>query len=194
VGESEGVKTDVPHNVPIPLLRVELDGEAAHLASGLGGAVLAEDGREASEDGRLDADLGEDLCERDVLERRVELEGAVRTGAASVHDALGDALVVKVRDALARDRVVDRGRPARAGTHARVEVVDRDLAEDADVAVAVARAAHRVLLELLELGVGRELADRLDDGRGLRDTVTGVRHVGESRAGVVEELRGESGE
>lgn len=36
-------------------------------------------------------------------------------------------VLVKVRDALASDRVVDARRPTGAGTHTRVEVVDRGL-------------------------------------------------------------------
>jgi hypothetical protein len=45
----------------------------------------------------------------------VGLEVAVGAGAAGVHDALGDALVVEVGDLLAEDEVFEQGRAAQAG-------------------------------------------------------------------------------
>ena len=47
--------------------------------------------------------------------RAVADEGAVRAGAAGVHDPLGDALVVEVGDLLAQVVVLQEGRPARPG-------------------------------------------------------------------------------
>lgn len=72
---------------------VHLDCEAAGVADGVGAASRAEHGREPNEERRLVADLGEDLGAGHVGERGVQLERAVGAGAASVHDALRDALV-----------------------------------------------------------------------------------------------------
>lgn len=48
----------------------------------------------------------------------------------SLDDAIQRDVLVKVRDALASDGVVDAGRTASAGAHARVEVVDRSLPDN----------------------------------------------------------------
>jgi hypothetical protein len=47
-----------------------------------------------------------------VGQRLVALEEAVRARAARVHDALGNALVVEVRDLLAQDEVFQQRRAA----------------------------------------------------------------------------------
>ena len=72
---------------------VKLDGETARVADSVGAAARAEDRREADEERRLLADLGQDLGTGHVGERGVQLEVAVRAGAAGVDDALRDALV-----------------------------------------------------------------------------------------------------
>jgi len=58
IGELDGVLDEedgdiVADNVPVALLRVELDSEAADIAYCVGAATAAEDGREANEDGCL---------------------------------------------------------------------------------------------------------------------------------------------
>jgi hypothetical protein len=52
----------VAHQVPVALLGVELDGEAADVALGIGRAALAGHGGEAHEHVGLLADFGEDFC------------------------------------------------------------------------------------------------------------------------------------
>ena len=59
--EDRGVVAD---DVPVALLGVELHGEAADVALGVGRAALAGDGREAGEHLGLLADLAEDLGAR----------------------------------------------------------------------------------------------------------------------------------
>jgi hypothetical protein len=56
--------------------------------------------------------------------RRVALEVAVRAGAARVHDALRDALVIEVRDLLAQHEVLEQRRPAQAGLERALVVGD----------------------------------------------------------------------
>jgi hypothetical protein len=77
-------------------------------------AARALDGAEADEDGRAARRIGEHgrigVLARAVV---VDLEIAVRAGAARMHDALGDALVVEPHDLLARDLVLEQRRPRR---------------------------------------------------------------------------------
>ena len=52
----------VAHDVPVALLGIKFDREAADVAFGVGRAALAGDSREAREHRRLLADLGEDFA------------------------------------------------------------------------------------------------------------------------------------
>ena len=119
VGELERVAQEehrrvVAHQVPVALLGVELDREAADVALGVGRAALAGHGREAHEQVGLLADLREDLrlgVLRDVVG---DGEGAERAGALGVHAALGDDLAVEVRELLEEPDVLQQHRAARA--------------------------------------------------------------------------------
>lgn len=98
----------VAHNVPITLLGVELDGEAAGIADGISAATRALDGREADKDRRLAAGVGEDFGGSVLGSRVVEYsEVAVRSGSAGVHDALWDALVVEPVDLFERSVICE---------------------------------------------------------------------------------------
>ncbi len=76
----------VADQVPVALVGVELHGEAAHVARRVGRAALAGDGREAHEHRRPLAGFGEQRCARQLGERLVALEVAVRGRAARMHD------------------------------------------------------------------------------------------------------------
>ncbi len=115
----------VSDEVPVALLGVELDGEAADVARGVGRPALADDGREAHEDGRSLADLGEGRRLRVLGDVGGALEVAVRGRAARVDDALGDALVVEVHHLLAEDEVLEQRRPAHADLGRALVVRDR---------------------------------------------------------------------
>ena len=104
----------VADEVPVALLGVELDGEAADVAGQVGRALVAGDGREADERRRLLALALEEVGPGDVGERAVVLEVAVDAEAAGVDDALGDALVVEVEDLLAEVEVFQQA-PGRGG-------------------------------------------------------------------------------
>ena len=58
-------------------------------------------------------------------QRLVALEVAVRRRAARMHDALGNALVIEVRDLLAQDEVFEQRRPAQARLERVLVVGDR---------------------------------------------------------------------
>ena len=96
----------VADQVPVAFVGVELHGEAAHVARRVGRPALAEHGGEADEHRRLLAGLGEDRRARVAIERLVALEEPVRARPARVDDALGNPLVVEVRDLLAEDEVL----------------------------------------------------------------------------------------
>ena len=115
----------VADQVPVPFVGVELDGESANVARGVGGAALAEHRREPHEDRRLLACLGEHRGAGDVGQRLVTLEVAVRRRPARVDDPLGNALVVEMGDLLAEDEVLEQRRPAQAGLERVLVVADR---------------------------------------------------------------------
>ena len=102
----------VADQIPVAFIGVELDREAAHVAHRVGRAALARDGGEAHEHGRALAGFGKERGAREFAERLVALEVAVRRGAARMHDALGNALVIEVRDLLAQDEVFEQRGPA----------------------------------------------------------------------------------
>src|SRR3546814_13268673 len=110
----------VADDVPVALLRVELDREAADVAGQVHRALVAGDGREAHE--RLGPLAGplEDVGAGDVGQGFVRLEEAVRAEAASMHPALRNALMVEVEDLIAKVEVIQSGRPA----HDRKRVVE----------------------------------------------------------------------
>ena len=112
----------VADEVPVAFLGIELDGEAAHVARRIDRPGTAGHGREAGEDGRALADLGQDPGRRVLRQRLRQLEEAVHAGTAGMHDALGDAFVIEVGDLLPQDEVLEQRRPARVGAQ-RVLVV-----------------------------------------------------------------------
>ena len=116
----------VADQVPVALLGVELDREAAHVARRVHRAGAAGHGGEAHEHLGLLADLGQDLGARVLGQRLGQLEVAVRRRAAGVNDALGDPLVVEVLDLLAQDEVFQQRRAAPTGLQRVLVVADRD--------------------------------------------------------------------
>jgi len=108
----------VADEVPVPVLGIELDGEAAWVTSRLRGVPTSRDRREAQGDIRARAllehlgagELGDGL----VAPRARSLEVAVGGHPAGVHHSLGDALTVEVADLLEELVVLQRRRPSRA--------------------------------------------------------------------------------
>ena len=116
----------VADDVPVALLRVELHGEATHVAGEVGRALAAGHRREAHEGGRALARALEEVGLGEVGQRLVGLEEAVRAVAAGVHDPLGDALVIEVEDLLAEVEVLEERRPPLAHPQGVLVVGDRN--------------------------------------------------------------------
>ena len=107
----------VADEVPVALFGVELHGEAADVALGVGRAALAGHGGEAHEHLGLLADGREDLGLGVAGDVVGDGEGAVGARALGVHPALGDHLAVEVGELLQEPDVLEQGRPAAARGH-----------------------------------------------------------------------------
>jgi len=104
----------VADEVVVALGRVELDREAADVAHRVRRAARADDRRKAREHRRLHGRVRKELRLRQVRHRLIHLKIAVRAEPARVHDALGDALVVEMRQLFPKVEVLHQRRPARA--------------------------------------------------------------------------------
>ena len=118
VGELDGVLDEehgdvVADEVPVALLRVQLDGEPPDVPGHVGRALAAGDGREPHErrrSSRRPSGTGRRLVTWAL--RPVVLEIPVRPVSSGVDDPLGDAFVVEVEDLLAEVEVFEQGRPS----------------------------------------------------------------------------------
>jgi hypothetical protein len=118
VREAHGVLDEedrdvIPHEIEIPLLGVELHGEAAHVPAEVGRAARADDRGEAHEHRRLLRGVVEEGGAGETAERLVDLEEAMGGRSVRVHNPLGNPLVIEVGDFLAQDEVFQEGRPTR---------------------------------------------------------------------------------
>src|SRR5690554_4857885 len=102
----------VGHQIPVALIGVELDGKTAHVPGSVLGATLPGHGGESYEHRRLLALFGEGSRAGQMLEAVEAFEEAMGPGAAGMHDALGDALMVEVGDLLAKNEVLEQRRSA----------------------------------------------------------------------------------
>jgi hypothetical protein len=114
VGEVDSVLDEedgyvVSDNVPIALGSVELDGEAPHISNSVGATLGSLDGAKSNEDWGGTARVCEDGCEG-VLLRSVVEHSEVPMGASttSMHDSLGDTLMVEPVDLLSGDLILEK--------------------------------------------------------------------------------------
>lgn len=80
----------VSHNVEVALVCVEAYGEAVDISDSVSAASRASHSREADEERRLLALLGEERGTRDIRVIAVAREGAMSTGTAGVDSSLGN--------------------------------------------------------------------------------------------------------
>lgn len=129
VGEFQRVANEehrgvVAHQIPVALLGVELEGEAAHVPLGVGGPLLAGHGGEAQEHRGLLADGVEQVGLAEGADVVGHGEGAVGARALGVHHPLGNALAVEVGEFLHQPDVLHQDGAAGAGGEAVVVVDD----------------------------------------------------------------------
>ena len=125
----------VADKVPVAFLRVELDGKSPHVARRVDRARPAGDGRKPGKHRRLFPDLGQDFGGGVRCERLGQFEISVHSGAARMHDALRNALVIEVGDLFAKHEILEQRRPPRMGPQRVLVVGNRD---------ALVRRQHRV--------------------------------------------------
>ena len=101
----------VADDVPVALLGVQLDGEAAYVPGEVEGTLAAGDGGEADERGGLLTGALEQVGGGEVRQRLVGFEESMCAVPAGVDDALRNPLVVEVEDLLAHDEVVEQRWP-----------------------------------------------------------------------------------
>lgn len=161
----------VPHQVEVAFLRVELHGEAAHVAGEVAGSARAGHCGEAHEDRGAPPGIVEEAGARVPGHRFVDPEEPVGAGAARVNDALRDPLVIEVGDLLAEMEVFQQGRPPHARAQRVLVVLDphpKGGRQELTIRVLTCRL-HRVALGA-RLGGRSRAAGRLGPGRidGLR--------------------------
>ena len=115
----------VADEVPVALVGIEFDREAAHVARRVGRAARSGDRRKADEDGRLFRRVVEQLRHGEVGQVLVDLEEAVRRRAARMHHPLGNALMVEMGDLFAQMEIFEQSRAALARFQRVLVVRDR---------------------------------------------------------------------
>ena len=90
----------VAHQIPIALLGIEFDRDAAHIARHIDRASAARDGRKAGEYRNLGARALEQVRFRDAGQRFIQLEIAVGRRAARMDDSFRNPLMVEMEDLL----------------------------------------------------------------------------------------------
>jgi hypothetical protein len=103
----------VADDVPVALLRVELDGKAADVPGEVDRALASGDGRKSNECRRPLAGSLEQVGPGVLRQWLVVFEEAVRRIATGVHHPLGNPLVVEVEDLLPEMKILNQRRPTR---------------------------------------------------------------------------------
>src|SRR5665647_3079775 len=131
VGEFNGILDEenrdvVADQVPVAFLRVKLDGKSAYVTSGVYRTRAAGDGRYASKHGGLLTYLGEDPGGGVLFQRGGQLEESMRARRSRVNDTLGNALVIEMRDFVAKDEILKKRGAARIGLERVLIIGKRD--------------------------------------------------------------------
>ena len=180
VGKLDGVLNKehrhvVADQVENAFVGVELGGETAHIAHGISRAARALYGGETREYRRL---LALARKKRRLGKGAVVVvadEHAMGSRTTGVHDALGNALVVEVRELLAHDEVFEQRGAAFTGTQSVLVISDfHALVGGQRFTGGVAACA----LELIELGVVVLAVDGVGTGNFAVFWIFVVRHLG----------------
>ena len=106
----------VPDQIEVTFVGEKLDRETANITHRIPGAPRALHGGETHEYGGLLAGVLQESCFGQCAVGLVRLKITMSTSASRMHDALGNTLMVKMRDLLAHDEVFEQRRPARTGS------------------------------------------------------------------------------
>src|SRR5690349_16490171 len=104
----------VADQIKIALIGIELDRKTSRIAHGVGGSAFAKDDREAHENRRALARLGEQRRSGIFLQRFVAFEISMRSRTARMDHALRYALMVEVGDLFAKNKVLEQRRAAKS--------------------------------------------------------------------------------
>src|SRR5664280_2551341 len=120
VGKFDGILDEenrdvVADQVPVAFLCVKLDGKSAYVTRGIYRTRAACDGRYTSKHGCLLTYLGEYPGGGVLFQRGGQLEKSMRARRARVNDALGNSLVIEMRDFVAKDEILDQRGTERIG-------------------------------------------------------------------------------
>lgn len=115
----------VADQVPVALSRVELHGEAPHVARRIYRSRAAGHSRKAGEQLCLLAHLGQDFRRRIVFQTLGQFEETMRRRAARMDDSLRNPLMVEMLDLLAKDEILQQGRAPWPGLQRILIVADR---------------------------------------------------------------------
>ena len=116
----------VADQIPIALVGIELDSKTSHIAHRIGRAPFSNDGREAYEDRCPLAGLGEQRRSRIFFKRVVAFEIPMCGRTAGMDYALRYALVVKMGNLLAQNKILKQRRPAKSSFERILIVGDRN--------------------------------------------------------------------
>ena len=133
----------VPDQVPVALLRIELDREAAHVARRVDGACAPRNRREAGEDGRPFPLALEQVRLGELRNWSCALEVSMRGRTAGMDDAFRYALVIEVENLFAQHEIFEHRGPARAGLQRVLIIGDADSLVGGQVTDAAVRARPR---------------------------------------------------
>ena len=102
----------VSDNVPVALLCVELDREAAYIAREIGRSFIARQSRKADEGRRFFSGPLEESGLGNGRKRLLVLEVSMDSEATRMNDSLGNAFVIEVKDLLAKMKIFQQCRTA----------------------------------------------------------------------------------
>jgi len=97
----------VCNHIPITFFGVELDREASYVARKIGRPLVARHSRKTDEHGGLLADFGQHFRSGIIGETFIEPESSMHAEASCVYDTLRDALMVEMKDFLAKMKILE---------------------------------------------------------------------------------------
>jgi len=95
----------VADEVPVSFVGIELNSKPPDVPGRVGRAAFTGHRGKAHEHWGPLAHLGENRCPRELRQRLIAFKVAMRPRPARVHDALGDALMIEMRNLFAKNEI-----------------------------------------------------------------------------------------